>query len=460
MTLREALGGPWATHWMLWLALFPGTLSIVLLRESATPYPQWWWPLLSGVVQHLVAGVILVGGGHLARRRRAILSIWTVAALWVLSCLVRAVVGSAIAEVVAGVPGELLFRAAAWIVMTAAWGPAIVYGFAQIGRRQSVIGELEAARRALEEATAHTAESGMQMRRQLAQTIRRTVAPVLDDLQGRLLTVQQSLDRDAFLEISLRLSRLHDETADLVDSAKPAHGPGESRSRRASLREAFDFPVGRPWLLAAGVSGQTVAIVLPDGARLFGPLAATEIVIAALGGGVALAATIQVSRRSPALRRARALHVTLAAIGAAVLVSSWVMLHSGIDPITWQGAAILPSLGGTLIGSCATVVACLVIVRANEDDERELRRIRSEVDRLEEEHEAAVERERHRLSELMHGPVQGRIAACVMALTFFSDADAAPGALASVTDQVLDHLAAASHDLSLLAEGRPPDGGA
>ena len=32
--------------------------------------------------------------------------------------------------------------------------------------------------------------------------------------------------------------------------------------------------------------------------------------------------------------------------------------------------------------------------------------------------------------------------------------------LASITEQVLDHLAAASRDLSLLAEGRPPNGGA
>lgn len=78
VTLREALGGRWATHWLLWLAFFPGTMAIVLIRESATTYPEWWWPVLSGVIQHLAAGVVLIGGGHLARRHRPILPVATV----------------------------------------------------------------------------------------------------------------------------------------------------------------------------------------------------------------------------------------------------------------------------------------------------------------------------------------------------------------------------------------------
>lgn len=459
MTLREALGGPWATHWMLWLAFFPGTTAIVLIRESATPYPQWWWPLLSAVIQHLLAGVVVVGGGHLARRRRPVLPVGIVAALCIVSCLVRAAIGGTIADVVAGAPSEYLFRAFSWIVMTAAWGPAIVYGIAQIGRRRALIGELESAQQALEESTAHAAESGEEMRARLARALQRSVAPVLDDLSARLMAVQEDLDRVAFLEISMRLSSLHNETADLMNSARQHEAPLPTPPRRASLREAFDVHLVSPWLAASLVFTQTLAVVLPDGTRLFGAPASIEIVIAVLLGSLALGATIQLCESHRSLRRARASSITLAAAGAAVLTSSWAMLHSGIDAITWHGAAILPILSVALLASCTTVVAALILAQANAGEERALAELLRTVGAAEEEYAAALERERHRLSELMHGPVQGRIAACVMALTFFCTDDAAPGALASITEQVLDHLAAASHDLSLLAEGRPPNGG-
>lgn len=460
VTLREALGGRWATHWLLWLAFFPGTMAIVLIRESATTYPEWWWPVLSGVIQHLAAGVVLVGGGHLARRHRPILPVATVAAIWAVSCLVRAVIGGTVADVVADAPADYLFRAVSWIVMTATWGPAIVYGIAQVGRRRALIGELESAQRALEESTARTAESGEEMRARLARTVQRSVAPVLDDLSTRLMAVQQDLDRAAFVEISMRLSSLHDETADLVESARAQDRSVPPAPRRATLREAFDVHLVRPWLTAIVVFAQTLAVVLPDGTRLFGAPAAIEIVLAVLLGSLALGATIQFCESRQLLRRARASSITLAAVGASVLAATWVMLHSGIDPITWHGAAILPTLGIALLGSCTTVVASLVLARANELEERTLAELLSGV-RSSEEHQAVtLDRARHQLSELMHGPVQGRIAACVMALTFFSDADAPDGALASITEQVLDHLAAASHDLSLLAEGRPPNGGA
>ncbi|WP_156376806.1 hypothetical protein [Yonghaparkia sp. Root332] len=459
MTLRQILGGPWSTHWMLWLAFFPGTAAIVLIRESATDYPQWWWPLLAAVLEHLLTGVILVGGGYLARRRHPTLPLTVVAALWLLTCVVRATVGSALAEVVAGVPGDFLFRAVSWIIMTGAWGPSIVYGMAQIDRRRVLIGELEAAQGALAEANARAEESGEEIRARLARTVRRSVAPVLDDLLARLVAVRQDLDRAAFVEISMRLSALHDETANLVDSASPAPRATDAPTRRASLREAFDVPLARPWLTAGVVALQTLAVALPDGTRIFGAPAAREIVLAVALGALALGVTLRFCQAPLVRRQARASTVTFAAVGAAILVSAWAMLDSGVDDITWHGVTTLPLIVFGIITSSTTVIASLVLARANAEEERALDDLRDSLLHSEEQREADLERERHRLSELMHGPVQGRIAACVMALTFFSDGDAAPGSLATITEQVLDHLAAASRDLSLLAEGVPPNGG-
>jgi hypothetical protein len=457
MTLREALGGRWSSHWLLWLVMYPPALGLILVRESTTDYPDWWWPLLSATVQHLLIGLIVVGGGALARRGRPVIPIWVIASLWGLSCVVRAVVGSTVAESVADVPGSFFFRLGSWLLVIAVWGTALIYGIAQIERRRELIGELEQTQRRLELATARATESSEAMQSRLAGTVRQSVGPVLDDLLARLVAVRQSLDPQAFAEISLRLSSLHEETADLVDSVAPAPASIPERPRRASLREIFDVHLAQPWRAAGLVTLATSSLILADAWRIFGNEAALEIVVACGAGGVMLGAVLRLSTAWSAVSSARASNVILSALGAAILVSTWVMLHSGIDSVTWHGAIVLPVLAGGFVASCSVVIAALVLARANADDLRTIRAMEGDLIRLDEAHTASLERERHRLSELMHGPVQGRIAACVMALTFFSTADAAPGALDTITAQVLDHLAAAARDLSLLAEGRPPN---
>lgn len=177
MTLREALGGRWSTHWALWLALYPGAIALILLRESTTDYPEPWWPILSATVQHLVSGTVVVAGGAIARRRSAVLPVWVVIALWALACVVRAAIGATVAEVVAGVPGHFFFRVGSWLLVSAVWLTALVYGIAQIERRRQLIGELEQAQRRLERATELATESSEAMQTRLASTVRASVAP-------------------------------------------------------------------------------------------------------------------------------------------------------------------------------------------------------------------------------------------------------------------------------------------
>jgi hypothetical protein len=455
MTLRDALGGPWATHWILWLSLYPPTVLLILVRESATEYPEPWWPLLSATLQHLVTGAIIVGGGALARRRSPRLPLAVVAALWGSSAVVRAAMGSAVAEVVAGVPGDFLFRLTSWLLVIVAWLPALVYGIAQVDRRRSLIGELEHAQQELEGALARATESSETMRARLAQTVNRSVSPVLDDLRERLAVVRGALDPDLFTQISTRLARLHEETADLLSAPPPNSRATISPMRRASLREVFDVHLSQPWLAAGLVTVEVLTLILLDAWRIFGWSTATEILVASLASGFALGAILRFAPRSRLFSSFRGSSVLLSAAGTAILIQAWVMLHSGIDSVTWQGAVLVPVLGGGLVVACSVVVAVVVLARANESDERLLRAIRADTARLNTEHDAALAHAQHRLSELMHGPVQGRIAACVMALTFFSAPDAPPGALASVMDDVLQHLQAASRDLSTLTENRP-----
>lgn len=463
MSLRGALGGPWATHWMLWLGLYPPATLIVLLRESTTTYPAWWWPLLSATVQHLVAGVIVLGGAAIARHRRPVLAVGTFAAIWGLAAAVRGLIGAVVAEEVAGVGGDLLFRVGAWLVVTAVWLPAIVYAIALIDRRRLLIGKLEAAQQAVDAARRTSVESRAETHDRLARTVRQSVTPVLEDLRRTLTAARHDLDGAVFRAISARLSALLDETARLVDQPPTSMAPRVPAPRRASLRETFDVPLDRPWTVAGLVVLATLALTLPDVWRAFGARAALEIIVSTVAGGLVLGAVVTIARRVSISAARSDIAVKLGAVSAAsaaMLLSVWLMLNSGIDPITWHGAVAIPLLLGGLFFSCAVVVAAIVLARANEEDTVTLSARRDEAGRLVALHALALEGERHRLAELMHGPVQGRLAACVMALNFFSRPGAEIGPLEAITGQVLDHLAAAERDLVLLTDqqgAHPPN---
>ena len=61
------------------------------------------------------------------------------------------------------------------------------------------------------------------------------------------------------------------------------------------------------------------------------------------------------------------------------------------------------------------------------------------------------------MAQLMHGPIQGRLAACVMALNFHaSTAETDPEGAERIMESVLDHLQAVSRELIALTESTGP----
>lgn len=459
MTLRDALGGRWATHWFPWLALYVPTTLLVMLRESSTPYPAWWWPLLSATVQHLLVGVVIIGGGLLLRRRWPVLPLWVVFGLWEGAAALRGLVGGTVAEVVAGVDGDHLYRVVAWVLSSLAWVPALVYAIAQIDRRRVLLGALHEIDRTLTEARADAAASDSLLQARLASTVRASVEPVLDELQRSLAAARADLAGSTFSTISQRLSQLHDDMVLLVRSGPDGLAASTSPpTRRASLRTALDIRTDSPWATAALVVAATLTVIAPDVGRSRGGPAALEIIAATLAAGIALGLVFSIGN---GLRASRALvrgeTISLTGVGAAILASTAILTSPLIDPVEWHGVSIAPILAMCVAAASTIFIATTVLNRMNDDAEMMLRDRRAELSELEIARSAALERERERLAELMHGPVQGRLSACVMALNFFAGTGADPDRLAVVSEQVLDHLAAASHDLAQLAGQSGPE---
>jgi hypothetical protein len=290
------------------------------------------------------------------------------------------------------------------------------------------------------------------VQQQLRHAIAESLQPALHDLQASLEASRSALDRASVAELSLRLSQLHDDTADLLDSAlTPTASPPPSR---ATLRRALEVPPRQPWLTAVLVGVATTVLVVFDVWRIFGPLAATEVVVSTVAASLiigAVPATVAVV--SPEALERQGQRVTGVAALLGIFVATFLMLNSGIDPITWHGLLIVPLLAIGLTIASGTYLSAIVLADANIEADVRLTATLDELEQLRSHNARVIDRERHRLSELMHGPVQGRIAACIMALNFHASSDHDGRQDQSLTDSVLDHLRAVSRDLSKIAAG-------
>ncbi len=452
MTVREALGGPWAAHWVLLVAFLPPSTLIVLLRETVTPFPEWWWPLASALAQHLVTGAVIMLGGAIARRFHTLVPVPTILSIWALGAGLRGFVAGTIAQQVAGVDPEFFTRIGVWTIVSIVWVPPLVYAIAQFERRRLIVGALDVTEFELARERPRADATSAEVQQQLRHAIAESLQPALIDLQSSLEATRSSLDRASTAELSLRLSQLHDDTTDLLDSA---HTPtAAAPPLRASLRRALDVPPRYPWLTALLVAIATITLVVFDVWRIFGPLAAVEVVISTVAASLvigAVPASVAVVRPDALLANGQ--RTTLIATLLGIFVSTFLMLNSGIDPITWHGLLTVPLLAIGLTIASATYLATIVLADSNAEADVQLTILQHELTTIREQNEQLVDRERRRLSELMHGPVQGRIAACIMALNFHAAGDNDEEQARFLTDSVLDHLRAVSRDLAQIAAG-------
>ncbi len=473
MTVREALGGPWAAHWFVWVVLFPPTTLIVLLREIATPFPEWWWPLVSAVLQHLATGVVIFGGAAIARRRWTILPLWCVSILWAAAAAARGVVAGALAQSVAGVDGEYLSRVVVWVVASSLWIPPFVYTFAQFDRRRLLMGAIETLTDELREHHTTAQASGREIRATLSSAVRNSLGPALAELQSSLEANRQSLDSGTVAELSMRIAQVHDDAADLLESAA---APASRPEARASLLRASEIEPRQPWSNAGLVAAATLALLVPDVARVFGQPAVIEVVVATLVGAALLGFIPWLwSSRTLRVTSDRPQRPTVVASVAAMAAATYIMLNSGIDDVTWHGLVILPALSTCIVLASAVFVGAIVLADANVEAEASIAAVGADLERARRQHDELVDLERQRLADLMHGPVQGRLAACVMALNFHASGDHTDEQARFLTDSVLDHLRAVSRDLLTITEaesdpeaepeaaderrGTPPNGG-
>jgi hypothetical protein len=384
-----------------------------------------------------------------------VLPLAVVSSLWLLAAIARGVIGGTVASTVASVDPAYAFRIGTWIVATIFWVPVFVYTVAQFDRRRLLLGALDAARHELETARCVSAESADDVQRRLRESVRQTLQPVLDDLQGSVTNSRESLSHHRLEELSARLRSVHDEVAAVVEAAGGGASLGSRSVERASVRRAFDVPPGRPVLAAALVTIATIALIAPDAWRVFGHLAAIEVVVATTVAGIFVglgpAVALSTSNRVTAFPGQT---VTVVSLILALGAMAQIMLASEIDPITSHGLLIAPLIALSLVIASVVFALAFALSSINEDADALLAETRDAIEELTVEHRELQNRERRRLAILLHGPIQGRLAACVMALNFHTTGStglAEDERATAMLDSVLTHLNDVSDDLVALA---------
>lgn len=459
-TLRASLSGPTSISVTGWLtALIPASL-LVVVQEVTTPFPQFGFVLLSAGLQHVVDGVF--AGLAIAMQRVAprLDKVLVRFALWTAIGVSRGLVGGTLAAEFADVDPDYGYRVAFWLLVTWTWMPTIGYTLAQFENRRRLLGIRDAEGEALERKSAQDVERRDSLRARLLSAVQASVGPAVEEIRVRLLRIGTSIDATTTRQIGDRIAGVVEEAAAIVRGL-PATGPVEvaTGSPRASLWSAIEFDQRRPLWSAAAMTLGMATLLLPDTVRVAGATGAFSV-----GAGIAasvIAVLLAAAIERAVQPRSHAAHV--ATLGFRVLLAGFA--GSVTILLTGDRASGEVLLAATLLpivaGLAATIVPTIVgLRRANETVRGEIDDIRAERERVEHDAQSEEARVRAQVTALLHGPIQGRLSACAMALGFHADTQPPPDAdrTAFITSSVLDHLAAVARDLEALSAPSSGDG--
>ena len=452
-SLRETLTGPRSISFSGWLSTLVPASILVVVQEAMTPFPTFLLVLLSAAVQHSADGLLAVVALAVQRRFPRLDRIVVRVLLWTSIGISRGLISGAWAAAFAGIAPDFGFRIAFWVLVTWTWMPAIGYTLGQLDARRELLGVRDAERADLDRERDADSRTRGTLRSSLLDAVQQTVRPAVDEIRDRLLRMGESLDPAATGAIGTRITGVVEEAARIVRGVPQTGSVAAPQSSgRAPAWAAIAFDQRRPLWGAAVMAIGMATLLLPDTVRVAGATGALNVALGiAASVTVVLAATLleRVVRVRSRAAQLTALVVRVLAAGAAGTLTILLLGGRSDDEIVLV-AALLPIVAGLAAAIVPTVVG---IRRANVAVLDEIELLRAERQRLRSAAHAEETRVRVQLAELLHGPIQGRLSACAMALSFHAAATTPPDAhrTAFISTSVLDHLAAVTRDLEALA---------
>ena len=455
MTARSVLGGRWAASPAIWLVLFGPSSLLVIVQDTAIPYRHWWGLPASAVAQHVGAGLVILGLITLLRRFYRVIPLVIVMVVWISGGIARGLLSGWLVSTLSTEEPEYAQRVLFWAAIFAVWLPLVVYTASQLDLHATLMSSVIALRLdiAVEHSEADTSEREREGR--LMSAVATALAPVIIEIR-QSLEAALSESRRPLATISDKIESVVDNVLEIIVNEPIGAAPRSRPPRRllAPLNAALGFDSSRPIFASALVSGAAAALLVPDAFRIGGLSEAFDVALSIAASGVVtsgLLMALHIMSRRYAVRMWHVAIVLATSIAASVTVFLLTSEHplQAID--LWRAL----SIAAALVVSALVTSAAVGLSIANLDAVPEEERLAEELADLRVRAAAREEATREQFTSLMHGPVLGRLSACVMALNFHASGGGGTAASrAEVAAQVIAHLDLVAADLEEMATPR------
>jgi hypothetical protein len=280
LTVRQALGGPWAANLPGWAILFlPSTIWVFLLNAGMSGMTSTE-VLLVAVVEHLAAGIVALAVGALFRKRYPVFPLPLSFALWAMVGGARGASGALLLALWSTEDPLYEWRVGFWIIVAFVWMPLFVFLAAQWQQQVRLAATKSLLEALRDEERKHSIEPAAQVHKRLISSVKSAISPVVDEIRRSLEAVSNGIDPAAMRRIGDQLAAVANEAAAIVSGKLDSHSirPHPPQVRRTSaLIAAINFELERP-ILASTITGLTLAtIMIPIGftnGGIFGLVAA------------------------------------------------------------------------------------------------------------------------------------------------------------------------------------------
>lgn len=263
--IADSVGAPWAHSFRGWLALLIPTTVIVLLLEAHTPFPHFGLVLLSAIVQHCCAGLVVLPLVAVFRNRADVLPFWAVFTSWTVGAVTRAVTGAAIAGWFADAEIDLQFRVVSWLLVAWTWMPLLSYAVAQLENRQRLLGARSGALRSRDAARERRSLTVEQIRTQLVSDVSVSAMTVIAEIEAALDASRHQLDAnrlelvgDRLSDVSAHLGRAVGRLSEGRDAIRSEPVPAA-----APMMAALNFQREHPWRWSILSAVALAAVMMP-----------------------------------------------------------------------------------------------------------------------------------------------------------------------------------------------------
>lgn len=455
VTAKSVLGGPWAASPAIWLVLFGPASLLVIMEQSVVDFRAWWGLPVSALAQHAVSGLVILVLVVVLRRFLPLIPVPLIIAIWVLGGVARGLVSGWLVEALSSSPPDYAHRVLFWAVICAVWLPLSVYAASQLDLRATLMSSIITLRMdiELEHAEADTSEREREGR--LLSAVATALAPVIAEIR---LSLEAALagSRRPLATISDKIESVVDTVLDIIVHEPIRAAPRSRTPRRllAPLTAALRFDSSRPVFASALVSVAAAALLLPDSLRFGGMAEVLDVAMAIAAGGVVMALLLLALDRLARRVTIAVWHVSVVLL-LALLTSVAVFLATCEYPLGIHDLTRVFAIPASIAASALTISAAVGLSFANLDVVPEEARLIEELAELRQLAALREEATREQFTALMHGPVLGRLSACVMALNFHaSGGSGTEESRATVAAQVIAHLELVAADLDQMMAPR------